>query len=159
VLRPDAYADRLSLVSLDDLAARGIRGIIVDLDNTVVGYGREELAPEDVAWVATALSRGFRVVLLSNNFTGRVARVSAELGVPAISSALKPLPWAFARALKTLGTRKGETTVVGDQLFTDMLGAKLLGLHCILTKPLVADDWHGTRVLRFLERIVLGRRA
>jgi HAD superfamily phosphatase (TIGR01668 family) len=158
VFRPDAFADRLSKVSLDELASRGITGIIVDLDNTLVGYGQDELTDECSAWIAQAKARGFAIVLLSNNFTGRVGRISEALGVPAISSALKPLPWAFARALRVLGTPREKTTVVGDQLFTDVLGAKLLGLHSILTHPLVAKDWHGTRILRFLERLVLGRR-
>lgn len=158
MLRPDAFADRLSKVSLDELASRGITGIIVDLDNTLVGYGEDELAAESTAWIAAARGRGFGVVLLSNNFTGRVGRISEQLGVPAISSALKPLPWAFARALRVLETPKHKTVVVGDQLFTDVLGAKLLGLRSILTKPLVANDWYGTRILRFLERLVLGRR-
>jgi HAD superfamily phosphatase (TIGR01668 family) len=159
VLRPDAYARRLCDVALDDLAARGIRGLIVDLDNTLVGYGQELLSPDDAAWVAAALASGFRVCLVSNNFTERVTRVGRELGVPAISSALKPLPLGFARALRVLGTTKARTAVVGDQLFTDVLGAKLLGLHVILTEPLVGKDWLGTRVLRFLERVLLGRGA
>ena len=159
VFRPDAFADRLSRVSLDELASKGMKGIIVDLDNTLVGYGQEHLADEDAAWIAAAKVRGFKIALVSNNFTGRVGRISAELGVPAVSSALKPLPGAFSRALRLLGTPKHETVVVGDQLFTDVLGAKFLGLHAILTHPLVANDWYGTRILRFLEKIVLGRRG
>jgi len=156
VLRPDGYARRLCNVSLEDLAARGMRGIIVDLDNTLVGYGQEHLAPEDAAWIAEARDRNFRVCLVSNNFTTRVLRVGAELGVPAVPSALKPLPRGFSRALRLLGTAKHQTVVVGDQLFTDVLGAKLLGIHSILTQPIVAKDWAGTRVLRFFERL-LGR--
>ncbi len=158
VFRPDSYARRLNEVSLDDLTARGFRGIIVDLDNTLVGYGQEHLAPEDTAWIAAARERGFRICLVSNNFTERVMRVGAELGVPAIPSALKPLPGGFARALRTLDTPRHRTVVVGDQLFTDVLGAKFLGLHAILTEPIVAKDWLGTRLLRMLERVLLGRR-
>jgi len=159
VLRPDSFADRLSGVSLDGLAARGIHGIIVDLDNTLVGYGRQHLEQEDAGWIADAVARGFRIVLVSNNFTGRVDRISADLGVPGISSALKPLPFGFLRALRLLQTPRRATAVVGDQLFTDVLGAKLLGLHSILTHPIVPHDWLGTKVLRLLERIVLGRRT
>lgn len=158
VFRPDAFAERLSSVSLDDLAARGMRGIIVDLDNTLVGYGEDQMAPVDAAWVASARQRGFAVCLVSNNFTDRVERIGRELGVPAVPSALKPLPHGFLRALRVLATPKHATVVVGDQLFTDVLGAKLVGLHAILTEPLVAKDWHGTRILRFLERVLLGRR-
>ncbi len=159
MFRPDSYARRLRDVSLDDLAAAGFRGIIVDLDNTLVGYGQDELSPEDAAWVASARERGFGICLVSNNFNGRVTRVGSALGVPAISSALKPLPRGFAQALRTLGTEKDHTVVVGDQLFTDVLGAKFLGLHTILTEPIVAKDWLGTRILRFLERVLLGRRT
>ncbi len=158
VFRPDGFATRLSSVSLDDLSARGFRGIIVDLDNTLVGYGEDHLAPEDEAWIAAARARAFRVCLVSNNFSARVSRIGALLGVPAVHSALKPLPRGFTAALRLLGTPKANTVVVGDQLFTDVLGAKFLGLHTILTEPLVAKDWLGTRVLRRLERLVLGRR-
>jgi hypothetical protein len=62
------------------------------------------------------------------------------------------------QALRVLGTPKAATVVVGDQLFTDVLGAKLCGLRSILTEPIVAHDWLGTRVLRFLERVLLGRK-
>lgn len=158
MLRPDSFAERLSSISLDDLAARGMRGIIVDLDNTLVGYGEEAMAPADAAWIASARQRGFAVCLVSNNFTGRVEKIGRELDVPAVSSALKPLPHGFARALRALATHKDATVVVGDQLFTDVLGAKLAGLHVILTEPLVSKDWHGTRILRFLERVLLGRK-
>jgi HAD superfamily phosphatase (TIGR01668 family) len=87
-----------------------------------------------------------------------VRRIGLQLGVPAIPNALKPLPRGFAAALRVLGTAKRQTIVVGDQLFTDVLGAKFSGLHSILTEPLVAKDWLGTRVLRLLERALLGRR-
>ncbi|MBD5635914.1 MAG: YqeG family HAD IIIA-type phosphatase [Candidatus Eremiobacteraeota bacterium] len=158
MFRPDSYARRLNEVSLEDLSERGFRGIIVDLDNTLVGYGQEQLAPEDTSWIASARERGFAICLVSNNFTGRVTRIGAELGVPSISSALKPLPGGLSRALRTIGTPRHRTVVVGDQLFTDVLGAKFLGLHAILTEPIVAKDWLGTRVLRLLERVLLGRR-
>jgi putative phosphatase len=156
VLRPDAFATSLSSVSLDQLAAAGIAGIIVDLDNTLLGYKQDELAPADIAWVALAIERGFRVALVSNNFTDRVTRIGKLLGIPAVPNALKPLPGGFLRALRILGTPRRATVVVGDQLFTDVLGAKLCGLRAILTHPIEAHDFAGTRVLRFFERLVLG---
>jgi len=158
VLRPDGFADSLAAVSLDELAAAGVRGIIVDLDNTLLGYGLDDIAASDAAWISSARSRGFALALVSNNFTDRVRRVSEQLGVPAVPNALKPLPRGFSIALRMLGTPKSATIVIGDQLFTDVLGAKLAGLRVILTRPIVAHDWHGTRVLRLLERLVLGSR-
>jgi HAD superfamily phosphatase (TIGR01668 family) len=158
VLRPDAFADRLSAISLDDLQTQGVRGLIVDLDNTLVGYGLEEIVAADAAWIRQAKDRGLEVVMLSNNFTGRVARVSGELGIRAVPSALKPSPLGFWRALDMLGTAKADTVVIGDQLFTDVLGSRFAGLRVILTRPLVAHDWYGTRVLRFFERLIIGKR-
>ncbi len=159
VFRPDGFARHIGAVSLDDLTQRGFLGIIVDLDNTLVGYGEEALAAEAGPWIADALARGFRVCLVSNNFNGRVERICAELGVPGIPSALKPLPRGFLAALRVLDTPRAQTVVVGDQLFTDVLGAKFLGLHAILTEPIVARDWLGTRISRFAERVLLGRRT
>jgi hypothetical protein len=158
-LRPDRTAARLADISSALLAAEGVRGIILDLDNTTLGYGREDIAPETKAWVAQALETGFSLVLLSNNFTGRTRRVSEELGIPAIAGALKPLPHGFRRARALLGTEKAQTIVIGDQLFTDVLGAHFAGLRAILTNPIEARDWLGTRALRFLERVFLGRRS
>jgi len=155
--RADDQAETLPDVPLDRLASAGIRGIVVDLDNTVCAYRQPELAPGVAEWVAAARERGFALVLVSNNFTERVASVGARLGIPIVPNALKPLPFAFLRALRVLGTPRRATVVIGDQLFTDVLGAKLLGLRTILTKPLVETDFPLTRVLRFLERTIAGR--
>jgi len=158
MLRPHAFAARLTSISLDELAADGVQGLIVDLDNTLLAYRQEALAEEDAAWIAAALARGLRVVLVSNNFNERVTRIGASLGVPTVPSALKPLPRGFLRALSILGTKRRATMVVGDQLFTDVLGARLCGLRAILTDPIAEHDFAGTRVLRFFERLVLPER-
>jgi HAD superfamily phosphatase (TIGR01668 family) len=152
---PDGYADRLEAVSLEDLRAAGIRGIIVDLDNTAVAY-RDSLAlPPVAAWVQAALARDFRVVLVSNNWSDRVGAIGAQLGVRTVASAMKPWPGAFLRALRVLGTRRDQTVVVGDQLLTDVLGAKLMGMRAILTEPISEHGFVTTRLLRGVERVLL----
>ncbi len=156
-IRADLTAPTLPDVSLDELAKLGIRGIVVDLDNTVCAYHQPELAPGVGAWVAEAQRRGFALVLVSNNFSERVGAVGAQLGIPVVANALKPLPFAFLRALRLLDTPRSATIVIGDQIFTDVLGAKMLGLRTVLTTPLVAHEFPLTRVLRFLERTIAGR--
>ena len=158
MFRPDGFAARLEEISLDELAQQGVRGIIIDLDNTLIGYNESVLAPAVVSWILTARRRGFRIALVSNNFAQRVAAVGAHLEVPTVPSALKPLPRGFLRALALIGTQKHETVVVGDQLLTDVLGAKFAGLRAILTEPLTEHGFITTRVMRVIERFLLGNR-
>ena len=152
---PDAYAPGIAQISLDQLSETGIQGIIVDLDNTLVAYRASILDPQVVAWVGEARRRGFRVALVSNNFEERVAAIGSQLGVPTVASALKPLPTGFLRALRLLGTPRARTVVVGDQLLTDVVGAKLAGLRAILTEPISEQGFVTTRILRVVERAVL----
>ncbi|MGB6520791.1 MAG: YqeG family HAD IIIA-type phosphatase [Candidatus Cybelea sp.] len=156
---PDRFAPRLYDVPHEELEAAGIRGLIVDLDNTLLGFRETELSHEHTSWVARAHDRGFRIVMLSNNFSERVTGLAARLGVECIPNALKPLPFGFLRAKRRLQMSRREIAVVGDQLFTDVLGGKLCGLYTILTEPIELKDFAVTRVFRFFERIMLrGRR-
>jgi len=158
MLGPDRFAPRLCDVSLDELAARGIQGLILDLDNTLVAYRRSEVVQDHLAWVEAAHVRGFKMVMLSNNFTDRVTTVAAQLRIECIPNAMKPLPTAFLRAKHVLGLHRRHIAVVGDQLFTDVLGAKLLGMYAILTEPIEPHDFAVTRVFRFFERMMLPER-
>jgi uncharacterized protein len=159
MLGPDRFAPRLHEVPHEELEAAGIRGLIVDLDNTLLGFRQTELAREHLEWVARARERGFRIVMLSNNFSERVRSLAAQLDVACFPNALKPLPFGFLRAKRKLRLPRREIAVVGDQLFTDVLGGKLCGHYTILTEPIEAKDFPVTRVLRFFERWMLrGRR-
>lgn len=158
MLGPNRFAPRLHDVSHEELEAAGIRGLIVDLDNTLVGYRDTELGREHLEWVARAHDRGFRIVMLSNNFSSRVSSIAARLNVGCIPNALKPLPFGFLRAMRELELHRRQIAVVGDQLFTDVLGGKLCGLYTILTEPIEAKDLALTSVFRFFERLMLPSR-
>ena len=159
MLGPDRFAPRLHDVAHEELELAGIRGLIVDLDNTLLGFRETELGHEHLAWVARARERGFRIVMLSNNLSERVNGVAAQLQVACIPNALKPLPFGFLRAKRQLQLRRREIAVVGDQLFTDVLGGKLCGLYTILTEPIESKDFAITRMFRYFERLMLpGRR-
>jgi len=153
--RPTKYATRISQIDPDELAARGIRGAICDLDNTLVGFRSLVPLEEDAAWVRRAHDAGVAVAVLTNNGTPWAAQVAKDLGVPCIPRARKPLPKGFRRAVKILELKPEECVVIGDQLFTDVLGAKLAGLGVILVDPIVRYDPWNTRPLRWLERIVM----
>ncbi len=154
-LRPDGFARRVHEISIDGLIASGVRGLIIDLDNTLVGYRQKRPTDEDASWVASALARGLRIVILSNNVQGWVSEVAGGLKISFLHKAQKPLPRAFGKALKLLETTREQTMVIGDQLFTDVLGAKLCGLRVILTQPFGPREHIAMRFLRFFERLLV----
>lgn len=156
LLAPRQFLDHIFFLDLVALQERGIRGIIVDLDNTLVAWNRGGAAPGEVAdWLATVRQRGFEACILSNNYPERVAAFSDRLPVPAIHRAGKPRRGGFRRAMELMGTTPAETAVVGDQVFTDILGGNRLGLHTILVVPISKKEFVGTRLVRQIERILL----
>lgn len=95
--------------------------------------------------------------IVSNNFTPRVRRVGAALGLPVVGWALKPVPVGLWRAMAIMRTRPATTALIGDQLFTDVLGGNLLGMYTILVEPLSRDEFPTTRLVRRMERLVRAR--
>ena len=153
LLCPTHLAEQVWHIDLDQLLEGGVRGLILDLDNTLVDWNAEALRAPVRAWVEAAQGRGFRVCLVSNSLSGRrVRRVAEALGIGCVTRAGKPFPRAFRRGLSLLGTGAGETCAIGDQVFTDMLGANLLGLHTVLVSPLSPREPPHTRLIRHLER-------
>jgi uncharacterized protein len=157
MLRPYRFAPRISAISIGELVDAEVRGLIVDLDDTLVGHRQLHPDEQDAAWIAEAVARGIRVVIVSNNVRAWVQNVAGRLNVGFVHNALKPFPGGFGRALRVLGTTKRQTLVIGDQVFTDVLGASLLGLRTILTDPLVVRNDFWMRLLRWLEHVVTPR--
>lgn len=157
LLNPDAVYESLYAVDLDELKARGIRGLIVDLDNTLIAYDYADVTEQARQWVAAARERGFKICLTSNARSGRVRRIAQALDIPGIANAAKPIRRAFRRALRLLGTKPSETAVIGDQVFTDVLGGNRMNLYTVLVNPLSTAELGATRLMRRLERRVLRR--
>lgn len=131
------------------LKERGLKGVILDLDNTLLPHGEEELSPELGRWLA-ALRAEVPIYLLSNALPERFARIQRRLGLPGHAPALKP--WlGFRKALGALGLPAREVAVVGDQVFTDVLGGNLVGAYTVLVPPLREKEFFYTRFIRMLE--------
>jgi hypothetical protein len=154
-LAPDLYYSSVHAIDLDALAADGIHVLLLDLDNTLLPRDTNVVPDELKAWAAGLTARGFRVCLVSNNWHERVHQVAGELGFDLVDKAIKPLPFAFMRALSRAQARRSEAAVVGDQLFTDILGGRLLGMRTVLVAPLSDTDLPHTLMLRRLEALVL----
>jgi HAD superfamily phosphatase (TIGR01668 family) len=159
MLGPDLYLRSVHEIDLEDLTARGIDTLLVDLDNTLLPRDKTEVPDDLKVWSREARAAGFRISLVSNNWHARVHAVAEELGVELVAKAIKPLPFAFLVALRRLGSTRRTAAVVGDQIFTDVLGGKLLGMTTIMVLPLSASDLPHTLMLRRIETLILaGRR-
>lgn len=155
-LRPDAEADSIYAVDPSALRARGIRGVILDLDNTIVPWGAWDVPQALGPWIAAARAVDLRLCIVSNNAGARVAHIAAALDLPAVTGAWKPRRHALRRALRMMGTAPDATALIGDQVFTDVLGGNRLGLHTILVHPQSAREFPLTRLTRLAERLVIG---
>lgn len=145
-------------MDLGALSAMGVDTLLVDLDNTLLARDSAEVTDEAKQWVSRAKASGFRVCLVSNNWHERVSGVARELNVELVAKAVKPLPFAFLIALRKMGSTRGRSATIGDQLFTDVLGGRLLGMKTVMVVPLSSSDLPHTLVLRKLERIMLAGR-
>ncbi|MGV8082419.1 MAG: YqeG family HAD IIIA-type phosphatase [Coriobacteriia bacterium] len=154
-LAPDFYYRSVRDIDLDELKRRGIETLLVDLDNTLLPRDTNVVPSEIREWAAEVERKGFRICLISNNWHERVFSVAQSLGCELVSKAIKPLPPAFLLGLRRTGSKRRHAAVVGDQLFTDMLGGKLLGMTTVMVLPLSKTDLPHTLFLRKIERRVL----
>lgn len=154
LLTPGHRADRINDIPPELLERWRIAGVILDLDNTIAPWDSDVPEAELAGWVGARVGEGIRVVLVSNNHPERVAEFARILGLPYIASAAKPFRRSFRRAMEILGTDCHHTVVIGDQLFTDILGGNLAGMHTVLVEPMAKREYWGTGFLRFLEKLV-----
>lgn len=153
-LYPDEYLPSAYQIDYDALYKKGFRGLIFDIDNTLVPHG----APADdraVALFAHLRELGFDSVLLSNNKEPRVKMFSDRAGTRYIFKAKKPKPGNYRRAMELMGTDCGNTVFIGDQIFTDVAGAKLAGIYSILVEPIHPKEEIQIVIKRYFEKIVL----
>ena len=148
----------MTTLDLDALRDEGVTVLLLDVDNTVSPHHSAEVIPAIRDWVASLGARGFRACLVSNNWHDDIHDRAAALGLPVIPKSCKPLPFGIWRAIRMLGARKVECVMVGDQIFTDILGGKLAGVKTTLVQPLTPVDMGHTAVLRRLEEGIMAGR-
>lgn len=145
-------------INLAELKHKGYKGVIVDLDNTLVGVKEAVATDELITWLEQVKQAGFQVVIVSNNSYVRVSTFAAPIQIPFIHFARKPLQKAFHKALHRMKVKASATVVIGDQMLTDILGGNRLGMFTILVDPIRIDEegWT-TRLNRRIERTVKKR--
>ena len=151
---PDEYLDSTYEIDFEKLYQDGYRGLIFDIDNTLVRHG--EPADERAIALFKRLKKiGFDCCLLSNNQYERVSSFNKDVQVHFIEDAHKPSTKNYIKAMERMGTDRSNTIFVGDQLFTDVYGAKRTGIRNILVKPIHPKEEIQIVFKRKLEKIVL----
>jgi uncharacterized protein len=151
---PNQYVPSIYKINLEELKEKGMKSIIVDLDNTLVESDRKSATPLLIEWIQQLQALGFRVMIVSNNSKTRVSQFAIPLQIPFIHKARKPLSRCFRKAMMELDTDVNCTVMVGDQLLTDVLGGNRIGLYTILVVPISDTEGFFTKINRRVERYV-----
>ena len=151
---PDEYTDSTYGIDFEALWARGVRGLLFDIDNTLVPHGKPA-TEESVSLFERLHSIGFETCLISNNQEPRVTPFAEAMKTKYVYNAHKPSVKNYVKAMEIMGTGERTTVFIGDQLFTDVWGAKRAGIYSILVKPIHPKEEIQIVLKRRLERIVL----
>ena len=151
---PDTYVASTYVIDFEKLYEDGVRGLIFDIDNTLVPHG-EPADQRAVALFAKLKEIGFECCLISNNQEPRVKMFNEKIQVDYVYNAHKPSVKNYFKAMGIMGTDQSNTVFIGDQLFTDVWGAKRSGIRNILVKPIYPKEEIQIVLKRYLEKIVL----
>ena len=155
LFKPRMQVGKMIDLTPEQLRDAGIKALLLDIDNTMTTHDNPVPAEGVTEWIERMKSQGFLLMVVSNNTGERVSRFSDLLGLDYEVKAAKPLPYGFRRACGRLGVKPEEAAVIGDQLFTDMLGGNLLGAYTVLTEPYEPESMTFFKFKRACERIIM----
>lgn len=157
-VRPDYCFTRAEGVSLAWLRERGIRGVLIDIDNTITRWERRAVPESELAWLHGLRDAGIGIRFLSNGMPHKLAHVTQQTGIDHVHGRpMKPLPHAFRRGISELGLPAEQVLMIGDSVFTDIVGANRVGLWTCLVEPLSPVDFLGSKFWRILEGLLGAR--
>jgi HAD superfamily phosphatase (TIGR01668 family) len=157
-LYPDAYVEDVFSIDYQGLFASGYRGIVFDIDQTLVPHGFDSTAEVDDLF-RSLRAQGFQTLLLSNNSEERIQRFIRNIDTLYIHDAQKPKTGGYLKAVEMMGLSRSEVVFIGDQILRDIYGAKRSGLASILVRYLCAPGEEGAPigVRRTIEARILKR--
>ena len=134
-----------------------VTAVLLDIDNTLSHHGAPIPFDGVVDWTKAMTAAGFQLMIVSNNTKERVTPFAAKFGLPFIWRACKPLPIGYLKAAKALHVRHRETVIIGDQIYTDVVGANCIGMRSILVEPAEHENGWSFRIRRHFETAVRRR--
>lgn len=149
---PDYIFGKTTNITPEFLQEKGIKNLMLDVDNTLTTHGNPEPAQGIVEWIALMQQNGINLMIVSNNYEKRVKPFADLLGLPFNSFSAKPLPFGFLTAMRKMGGTKQNTAIVGDQIFTDVLGGHLCGITAIMVLAILEEGTLGFKIKRKFEK-------
>lgn len=154
LLKPNIKLKKITDINVELLKKYDIDSLILDIDNTMSTHHGEILTDGLTDWLMLMKENGIKLVVLSNSKESRVSPFAKRIGLDYISLGLKPLPSGYIRALKILKSRRKNTAIVGDQIFTDVLGGNIVGIKTILLTPIKLETTPGFKFKRKIETYI-----
>lgn len=155
IFKPKFKLNVVTDIRPDFLIENGIKALILDVDNTLSTHHGQQLTNGLEEWISLMQQKNIKLTVLSNSKEKRVEPFAKKIGLDYISLGLKPLPFGYLRAIKKLNVKKSEAAIVGDQIFTDVLGGNLIGLKTILLTPILPENGWSFKLRRRMEKILL----
>ena len=158
MLRPDFIKNQITDITVDFLKEHNIEALFLDVDNTLsVAHANKTLREGVKEWLDTMKQGGISLMILSNAKKNRAEKFAKSIGLSVIGLAAKPLPFGYLRGLKASKVKAKNTAIVGDQIFTDVLGGKLSGIKTILVTNITPEDSLSFRIRRKIEKKLRSR--
>ena len=153
---PDLYLDDIYCISPEMLLEKGIKAVLLDIDNTLVTYDDPMPTESVLKWLGALSEAGIKAAFISNNHKERVELYNEKLGCPAFYDSGKPFKKACRRALEAMEVTAKEAAIIGDQVFTDVVAGRNAGLGmAILVKPIKDKTNLFFKTKRLLEKPVI----
>jgi HAD superfamily phosphatase (TIGR01668 family) len=155
MFKPNVKLDKITDITISVLQKYNINSLILDVDNTLSTHHGQVLTDGLEDWLDLMCQNGIKMTVLSNSKAPRLEPFAKKIGLDYISLGLKPLPFGFWRALKRLGSKRKNTAIVGDQIFTDIVGGNCVGLKTVLLTPIQLETSLRFRIKRKIESYVI----
>ena len=156
LITPYTYYEGICKININELEKMGIKTLLFDVDNTITTWNNPDIDENVLAWFAELKKSSIKGCIISNNSAERLIGIAETFGLDFVAKARKPLPFGYKKAMAKLGSDRKTTMMVGDQLFTDVLGSNLAGIRAILLKPICTlHEFKGTRINRKMEKVVM----
>ncbi len=152
MFKPTYVFDKVGEITPEFLKRHHIKGLLLDLDNTLTTHNNPIAPQSSLDWLDTMRSAGIKLMIVSNNHAPRVTPFANQLGVDFVPEGKKPLTFGYTRAIKRLGLDKKNVATVGDQIFTDVLGSNLKGIRSIFVFPIEPETSLPFRFKRACEK-------